>query len=51
MYRISRKGEGIDDADTIQGAREIVRAALRRGPTTRLQGMDCLGKSPLVHRL
>jgi hypothetical protein len=23
MFRISQKGEGIDDADTIEGAREI----------------------------
>jgi hypothetical protein len=25
MFRLSRKGEGIEDADTIDGAREIVR--------------------------
>jgi hypothetical protein len=25
MFRVSHKGEGIDDADTLQGAREIVR--------------------------
>ena len=25
MFRVSRKGEGIEDADTIDGAREIVR--------------------------
>jgi hypothetical protein len=25
MFRVSHRGEGIDDADTIQGAREIVR--------------------------
>jgi hypothetical protein len=24
MYRISRQGEGIDDADTIEGARQVV---------------------------
>jgi hypothetical protein len=24
MFRVSHKGEGIDDADTIEGAREIV---------------------------
>jgi hypothetical protein len=26
MYRVSHKGKGIDDADTRQGAREIVRS-------------------------
>ncbi len=25
MYRVSRQGEGIDDAETIEGARGIVR--------------------------
>jgi hypothetical protein len=25
MFRVSHRGEGIDDADTIEGAREIVR--------------------------
>jgi hypothetical protein len=25
MFRISHRGEGLDDADTIEGAREIVR--------------------------
>ena len=25
MFRVSHQGEGIDDADTIEGAREIVR--------------------------
>jgi hypothetical protein len=25
MFRVSHKGDGIDDADTIEGAREIVR--------------------------
>jgi hypothetical protein len=25
MFRISQRGEGIDDADTLEGAREIVR--------------------------
>jgi hypothetical protein len=25
MFRVSQRGEGIDDADTIEGAREIVR--------------------------
>lgn len=25
MFRVSGKGEAIDDADTIEGAREIVR--------------------------
>jgi hypothetical protein len=25
MFRVSREGEGIEDADTIDGAREIVR--------------------------
>jgi hypothetical protein len=25
MFRVSNKGDGIDDADTIEGAREIVR--------------------------
>lgn len=25
MFRVSRRGEGIDDAETIEGAREIVR--------------------------
>jgi hypothetical protein len=25
LFRVSRGGEGIDDADTIEGAREIVR--------------------------
>jgi hypothetical protein len=45
MFRVSHHGEGIDDADSLEGAREIVRAALRPGPTTRLQGMDRLGSS------
>ena len=26
MFRVSHKGEGIDDADTIDGARDIVRS-------------------------
>jgi hypothetical protein len=26
MFRVGHQGEGIDDADTIEGAREIVRA-------------------------
>jgi hypothetical protein len=25
MFRVGQRGEGIDDADTIEGAREIVR--------------------------
>ncbi len=25
MFRVSQRGDGIDDADTIDGAREIVR--------------------------
>ena len=25
MFRVTHKGEGLDDADTIEGAREIVR--------------------------
>jgi hypothetical protein len=25
MFRVSQQGEGIDDADTIEGARDIVR--------------------------
>jgi hypothetical protein len=28
MLRVSQPGEGIDDADTIEGAREIVRGQL-----------------------
>jgi hypothetical protein len=26
MFRVSQQGDGIDDADTIEGAREIVRS-------------------------
>ncbi len=26
MFQVSRKGEGIEDADTIEGAREIVQS-------------------------
>jgi hypothetical protein len=29
MFRVSHTGEGIDDADTIEGAREIVGASRR----------------------
>jgi hypothetical protein len=28
MFRVSQRGEGIDDADTIEGAREIVKGQL-----------------------
>jgi hypothetical protein len=31
MFRVSHQGENIDDADTIDGARKIVRGPLRRG--------------------
>jgi hypothetical protein len=26
MFRVSHRGEGLDDADTLEGAREIVRS-------------------------
>ena len=32
MFRVSHRGEGIDDAETIEGARLIVRGLHRRAP-------------------
>jgi hypothetical protein len=29
MFRVSHNGDGLDDADTIEGAREIVRGQTR----------------------
>jgi hypothetical protein len=26
MFRVSHRGEGVDDADTVEGAREIVQS-------------------------
>jgi hypothetical protein len=32
MFRVSHRGEGIDDAETLEGARLIERGLHRRGP-------------------
>ena len=40
MFRVSRKGEGIEDADTIDGAREIVQGQPRAATTWTRSGLS-----------
>jgi hypothetical protein len=42
MFRVSRKGEGIDDAETIEGARQIV-----RGQSPGRCNVDEIGAEPV----
>ena len=42
MFRVSHRGEGVDDADTIEGAREIV-----RGQSPRRYDVDEIRADPL----
>ena len=56
MFRVSHQSEGIDDADTIDGAREIVRDSLRatttwtRSGPSRSRGAHQPAVGPLIRR-